>query len=97
MMIYIVIEYIIDYFILIQTPFQVFESTTVCVIRKYKFKEVACSDVLFRAFDITTSSREVAVGLESNRRQLCTDKNGKVIFFLGTFPLNIRSCYPTWR
>ena len=56
--IYIVIEYIIDYFVLIQTPFQVFESTTVCVIRKYKFKEVACLDVLFRALDITTSSGE---------------------------------------
>jgi len=56
MMIYIVIEYIIDYFILIQTPFQVFESTTVCVIRKYKFDDIACSDVLFSCIDITTSS-----------------------------------------
>ena len=47
-MIYIVIEYIIDYFILIQTPFQVFESTTVRAIRKYKFKEDACLNLLFR-------------------------------------------------
>jgi len=59
-MIYIIIEYIIDYFVLIQTPFQVFESTTVCVIRKYKFDDIACSDVLFSCIDITTSSWELA-------------------------------------
>jgi len=40
MIIYIVIEYIIDYSVLIQTPFQVFESTTVRAIRKYKFKKM---------------------------------------------------------
>jgi hypothetical protein len=40
MIIYIVIEYIIDYLVLIQTPFQVFESTTVRAIRKYKFKKM---------------------------------------------------------
>jgi len=34
--------------ILIQTPFQVFESTTVRAIRKYKFKEDACLNLLFR-------------------------------------------------
>ena len=47
-MIYIVIEYIIDYFILIQTPFQAFESTTVRAIRKYKLKKIACLNLLFR-------------------------------------------------
>jgi len=43
---YIVIEYIIDYFILIQTPFQVFESTTVRAIRKYNFKEDDCLNLI---------------------------------------------------
>jgi len=69
MMIYIVIEYIIDYFVLIQTPFQVFESTTVCVIRKYKFDDIACSDVLFSC--IRYHYKFVGIGgeLESIRRQ----------------------------
>ena len=55
---YIVIEYIIDYFILIQTPLQVFESTTVRAIRKYKFKKMLVWTSYFDAFDITTSSGE---------------------------------------
>ena len=63
MMIYIIIEYIIDYFILIQTPFQVFESTTVRAIRKYKIKEDACLNLLFRRTRYHYKFGEVAVRL----------------------------------
>ena len=61
--IYIVIEYIIDYFVLIQTPFQVFESTTVRAIRKYKLKKNACLNLLFRRTQYHYKFGEVAVRL----------------------------------
>ena len=69
--IYIVIEYIIDYFVLIQTPFQVFESTTVRAIRKYKLKKIACLNLLFRRIRYHYKFGGVAVRLESFRRQVC--------------------------
>ena len=57
------LEYIIDYFVLIQTPFQVFESTTVRAIRKYKLKKIACLNLLFRGTRYHYKFGEVAVRL----------------------------------
>jgi len=70
MMIYIIVEYIIDYLLLIQTFVCRFWINSVHEIRKYKFKKLLVRTSYLPCTDISTSSWEVAVGLGSIRRHI---------------------------